>query len=194
MSITQLAFQAVVAQNYIEDNYYQVHNLEVIDEFTGKTIDDIWEAINGGIGGDIVERIEVLEDKTQNINHNGDITSISNTLNVNHVTGLYAEDVIYKIHYIILLGGDKGPNNNYGMYASQSGSNLDLLLAGDENELRSTVNGTVKKIKFSTSYFNSRGSITLIFATGRVNNNQYIQTDISTILTSIPILLPLNLM
>jgi hypothetical protein len=93
MSITQLSFQAVVAQNLIEENDNKVHNLEVTNELTGKTIDDIWEAINGGIGGDIVERIEVLEEKTQNINHNGDPTSISNTLNVNHVTGLYAEYV-----------------------------------------------------------------------------------------------------
>jgi hypothetical protein len=72
------------------------------------------------------------------------------------------------------------------MYAAQGGSNLDLLLAGDNPELLSTVNGTVKKIKFSPTNYNSQGSVTLIFATGRVNNNQYIQTDISTILTSIP--------
>ena len=167
MSITQLSFQAVVAQNLIEENDYKVHNLEVTNELTGKTIDDIWEAINGGIGGDIVERIEVLEDKTQNINHNGDTTTISNTLNVNHVTGLYAEDVIYKIPSTLLLGGDNGPNYNYGMYAAQGGSNLDLLLAGDNPELLSTVNGVVKKIKFSTTSFNSQGSITLIFATGK---------------------------
>jgi hypothetical protein len=61
---TQLAFQAVGAQNLIEDNDYKVHNLEVTNELTGKTIDDIWDAINGGIGGNIVERIEVLEDRT----------------------------------------------------------------------------------------------------------------------------------
>jgi hypothetical protein len=41
MSITQLAFQAVVVQNLIEDNDYKVHNLEVTNELTGKTIDDI---------------------------------------------------------------------------------------------------------------------------------------------------------
>jgi hypothetical protein len=67
MSIKQLAFQAVVAQNFIEENDYKVHNLEVTNELTGKTIDDIWDAINGGSGGDIIERIEVLEDKRQNI-------------------------------------------------------------------------------------------------------------------------------
>jgi hypothetical protein len=78
------------------------------------------------------------------------------------------------------------------MYSAQGGSNLDLLLAGDNPELLSTVNGVVKKIKISTTSFNSQGSITLIFATGRVNNNQYIQTDTSTISTSISLLLPLN--
>jgi hypothetical protein len=67
MSITQLAFQAVVAQNLIETNDYKVHNFEVTNELTGETIDIIWDAINGSSGGDIVEKIEVLEDKTQNI-------------------------------------------------------------------------------------------------------------------------------
>jgi hypothetical protein len=57
--ITQLAFQAVVAQNLIEENDYKVQSLEVTNELTGKTIDDIWDAINGGSVGDIVERIEV---------------------------------------------------------------------------------------------------------------------------------------
>jgi hypothetical protein len=71
------------------------------------------------------------------------------------------------------------------MVSSYSGNNLDLLLAGDNPELLSTVNGVVKKIKFSTTSFNFQGSVTLIFATGRVNNNQYIQTDTSTISTSI---------
>jgi hypothetical protein len=71
------------------------------------------------------------------------------------------------------------------MYTAQGGSNLDLLLVGDNPELLSTVNGVVKKSKVSTTSYNSQGSITLIFDTGRVNNNQYIQTDISTILTSI---------
>jgi hypothetical protein len=64
MSFTQLAFQTVVAQNLIEENDYKVDILEGTNELTGKTYDDIWNAINGGIGGDIVERIEVLEDKT----------------------------------------------------------------------------------------------------------------------------------
>jgi hypothetical protein len=185
LSIAQLAFQAVVAQNLIEDNDYKVHDLEVTNELTRKTIDDIWEVINGGIGGDIVERTDVLEDKTQNINHNGDTTSIANTLDVNHVTCLYAEDVIYKIPSIILLGGDNGLNNNYGMYAPQSWSNLDLLLAGDDINLLSTVNDYVKKINFSTTSCNSPGLITLIFATRRVNNNQYTQTDTSSILTTV---------
>jgi hypothetical protein len=74
MSITQLACQAVVTQKLIEENDYKVHIFEVTKELTGKTIDDIWDAINGGIGGDIVERIEVVEDKTHNINHNSDIS------------------------------------------------------------------------------------------------------------------------
>jgi hypothetical protein len=94
MIITQLAFQAVVSQNLIEENDYKVLNLEVTNELTGKTIDDIWETINGGIGGDIVERIEVLENKTLNITQVGDVTSVSNTLYVNHVTRIYAENVI----------------------------------------------------------------------------------------------------
>jgi hypothetical protein len=64
MSITQLEFQAIVAQNLINDNDFKVHNLEVTNELTGKTIDNILNEINGGSGGDIVERIEVLEDKT----------------------------------------------------------------------------------------------------------------------------------
>jgi oligoendopeptidase F len=67
MSITQLAFQAVIAQNLIEENDYKVHNLEVTNELTGKTIDNIWDEINRDSGGDIVERIEYLENKTRNI-------------------------------------------------------------------------------------------------------------------------------
>jgi hypothetical protein len=43
----------------------------------------------------------------------------------------------------------------------------------------------VKKIKISTTSNNSRGPITLIFATKRVNNNQNIQTDTSSILTTV---------
>jgi hypothetical protein len=42
-----------------------------------------------------IERIVRLEDKTQNIGKINEITTISNTLNVSHVTGLKAEDVIY---------------------------------------------------------------------------------------------------
>jgi hypothetical protein len=152
MSITQLAFQAVVAQNLIEENDYKVHNLEGTNELTGKTIDDIWDAINGGSDGDIVERIEVLENIAQNITSSGigtmSVTSISNTLNVIHVIGFYDEDIIYKIPSITLLGGDNGPNTNYGMYASQSGSNLDLFLAEDDVNLLSTVHSTVKKLNF----------------------------------------------
>jgi hypothetical protein len=48
----------------------------------------------------------------------------------------------------MLLGGDNGPNTNYGMYSAQGGSNFDLLLAGDNPELLSTVNGVVKKLTF----------------------------------------------
>jgi hypothetical protein len=44
----------------------------------------------------------------------------------------------------------------------------------------------VKKIKFSTTSYTSRGPITLIFSTGRINNNPYIQTDTSSILTTVP--------
>jgi hypothetical protein len=103
MSNTQLAFQAVVAQNLIEENDYKVHNLEVTNELTWKTIDDIRNAVNQNSGGDIVERID-LEDKAQNITQVWNVTSVSNTLRVNHVTRLYAEDVLYKISSITLLG------------------------------------------------------------------------------------------
>jgi oligoendopeptidase F len=97
MSITQLAFQAVVAQNLIEENEYKVHNLEVTNELTGKTIDDIWDAINGDSGGSIGERIKILEDITQNITRYEEITSISNALNVNQVRGLNVVDVDFPI-------------------------------------------------------------------------------------------------
>jgi hypothetical protein len=56
MSITQLAFQAVVAQKLIETNDYKVHNLNDKNELIGKTIDDIWGAITGITSGYIIER------------------------------------------------------------------------------------------------------------------------------------------
>jgi hypothetical protein len=40
-SISQLAYQAVIAENLIEDNDYRVHNLNISNNLTGKTIDDI---------------------------------------------------------------------------------------------------------------------------------------------------------
>jgi hypothetical protein len=49
------------------------------------------------------ERILRLEEKTNNISRNGYIPSISNILNVSHVTGLKVEDMIYqKIMSIVL--------------------------------------------------------------------------------------------
>jgi hypothetical protein len=63
------------------------------------------------------------------------------------------------------------------------------LLAGDENELHSTVNEIVKKINFSTTSITSRDIITLRFATGRSNTGyKYIQTDSSSITTILTLL------
>jgi hypothetical protein len=73
------------------------------------------------------------------------------------------------------------------MFAAQNGPNLDLFLAGDENELRSTANGNVKKIKFSIPNQFSRETMTFLYATGRVNNNKYIQTDDSSIFQLFPL-------
>jgi hypothetical protein len=41
MSITQLAFQSVVNQNLIETNDDKVHHLNVTNELTSKSIDNI---------------------------------------------------------------------------------------------------------------------------------------------------------
>jgi hypothetical protein len=118
LSIIQLAFQAVEAQNLIEENDYNVHNLEVTNELTGKTIDDILDAISGISSGDIIERIEVLEDKTQNItsfsDRNTNVTSVSNTLNVNHAIGLNAVDVEFAITGETLTYGPN-PTVNFGV-------------------------------------------------------------------------------
>jgi hypothetical protein len=40
-AISQLAYQAVIAENLLEENDYKVHNLNVKNELTGKTVDDI---------------------------------------------------------------------------------------------------------------------------------------------------------
>jgi hypothetical protein len=65
----------------------------------------------GGSDGNIIEWLEVVDDKTQNINRNGDIISISNILYLNHIINLYVEDVIYRVISTIILGADNGPNN-----------------------------------------------------------------------------------
>jgi hypothetical protein len=64
MSISSLAFQAVVVKNWIETIDYKIHNLNVTNEITGKTIDDIWDIITGFPSGDILKRLEIVEDKT----------------------------------------------------------------------------------------------------------------------------------
>jgi hypothetical protein len=46
MNITQLAFQAGIAQNLIWTNYYKVHNLNVTNEWISKIIDEIWDSIS----------------------------------------------------------------------------------------------------------------------------------------------------
>jgi arginase family enzyme len=83
------------------------------------------------------ERILRLEDKTNNIGRIGDITSVSNILNVSHVIELKAEDVIYQKIISVVLGGDNGINLNSGMADNQSGTDSVILLAGDNSELHS---------------------------------------------------------
>jgi hypothetical protein len=68
------------------------------------------------------------------------------------------------------------------MYAIQSEGNLDLLLAGDNNELLSTDNCSQKKINFSTTSYTSQQSMTLLFATGNINSSrQFIKPDTTSI-------------
>jgi hypothetical protein len=175
MSITQLTFQAVVAQNLIEENDYKIHNLEVTNELIGKTIDDIWDAINGGIGGDIVERIEVLEDKTHNINHNGDTTSISNTFNVNHVTGLNAVDVDIAISgETLTYGPNPTVNSGIGYPILFQADPINYKMCNDDPSVVCPVNGVLTSISLAlTGNYSHRGDYNgnLIIATGRIIDN-----------------------
>jgi hypothetical protein len=127
-----------------------------------------------------------LKIKLKIIERNGYTTSISNTVNVSHVTGFKAEDVVYQKIISIVLGGDNGINMNSGMLANQSGTDSVILLAGDNTELLSLFNGFVKKIKFTTTYNeNNRGNI-IILATEYIDmNNKYFETDTITILETI---------
>jgi hypothetical protein len=181
MSITQLAFQAVVAQNLIEENDYKVHNLKVTHELTNKTIDDIWDAINGGSGGDIVERIEVLENKTQNITRNCEITSISDTLHVNHVTGLNAVDVDIEISVERLTcGPNPNVNTSLGYPIRFQADAINYIMCNDDLSVICPVNGVLTSISFALTGNNSyrddyNGN--LIIATGQIINNDYIETD-----------------
>jgi hypothetical protein len=67
------------------------------------------------------------------------------------------------------------------MYGVQFWPDKHILLSGIENELIINVDGTVKKIKFSTTHNTTEKYYDLLFATGRVNteNNTsiYIETD-----------------
>jgi hypothetical protein len=91
------------------------------------------------------ERILRFEDKTNNITRNGVITKISNALNVDHITGLKAEDIMYQKIISIVLEGDNGINLNSGMAANQGSIDSDILLAGDNPELHSPYNDFVKR-------------------------------------------------
>jgi hypothetical protein len=181
MSITQLAFPAVLAQNLIEDNDYKVHNLELTNKLTGKTIDDIWEAINGGIGGDIIERIEVLEDKTHNINHNGDTTSVSNTLHVNHVTGLNAIDADFPIPgETLTYGPNPNVNSSIGYPILFQAEPINYIMVSDDPSMVCPVNGVLTSVSFAlTGNYSYRGEFNgnLIIATGQIINSTYIETD-----------------
>jgi hypothetical protein len=52
--------------------------INISNELKGKIIDDIWDTITDIPSWDIIDRIEVVEDKTQNIHREGEITAISN--------------------------------------------------------------------------------------------------------------------
>jgi hypothetical protein len=65
MSITHLLFKAVASKNLRETNDYKVHYLNFTNELTGKTIDDILDAITWILTGDIIEKFEIEEDKKQ---------------------------------------------------------------------------------------------------------------------------------
>jgi hypothetical protein len=96
-----------------------------------------------------------------------------NTLNITHINGLNTEEVIYKHSTEVVLGGNNGPNTHSGMYGVQLEPDKHILLAGIENELIINVSGTVKKIKFSTTQNTSEKCYDLLFATGRVNTENY---------------------
>jgi hypothetical protein len=68
----------------------------------------IYDTITDIPSCDIIGKLKVVEDKTQNIFQEGDETSISNTLNVFHVTVLNAEDVIYQQGTTTILEGNNG--------------------------------------------------------------------------------------
>jgi hypothetical protein len=181
MSITQLAFQAVVAQNLIEENDYKVHNLKVTNELTRKTIGDIWDTINGGIGGDIVERIEVLEDKTYNITHNGDTTSITNILNVNHVTWLSAVDVDIAITgETLTYGPNPNVNSSIGYPIRFQADSINYIMCSDDPSVVCPVNGVLTSISFALTgnySYKSDYNGNLIIATGKIIDNVYMETD-----------------
>jgi hypothetical protein len=72
------------------------------------------------------------------------------------------------------------------MASNQSGVDSDLLLAGDNSELHSPLNGFVKKIKFTTTYNEINIGDTIILTTGHIDTNyQYIETDTTVILVTI---------
>jgi hypothetical protein len=83
MSITQIAFQANIAQSLVEVNDYKVQNLDVTGDITGKTITDIRVCIEEvEPARDLIERIENLELKKEKITFQTPTTTITNTLNI----------------------------------------------------------------------------------------------------------------
>jgi hypothetical protein len=131
--------------------------------------------------GDIIARLEVVEGKTQNISTvESDTTYISNTLDLTQTTikGLNASDVNSTSTESLILGGNNGPNTYNSMFDNQSGSNLEILFAGQDNELVSPVDGIVTNVKFSTNdYSNNNNTFIILIATGSINGSTFIQTD-----------------
>jgi hypothetical protein len=121
--------------------------------------------------------LENVENKTSNISTSNNITSISNTLNVNQVTGLTASNVSNNDISNTILGGNNIPNNFSDMTSLQSGNNIDILLAGQNNELASPIDGIVINVKFSTrNSSNNNNTFTKLIATGYINYHSFIQT------------------
>jgi hypothetical protein len=51
-----------------------------------------------------------------------------NTLNITHINGLHAEEVISKHSTEVVLGGNNGPNTHSGIYGEQLGPDKEFFL------------------------------------------------------------------